>query len=187
MPNKLKKLPRNFFNRSTILVAHEILGTFLVHTVEGEQRIGRVVEVEAYLGPTDLAAHTSKGLTHRTRAMFGPPGHAYVYLVYGMHTCMNVVTEPEGTGTAILLRALEPVQNVPAKTSGPALLCKAMGITLADYGRDLCGDDFHFAMDPSAEPISVVERPRIGVDYAGEWAQKPLRFYVEGNKYISKK
>ena len=187
MPSTPKILPRRFFNRETTQVARELLGKLLVHSVDGKRRIGRVVEVEAYLGPADLAAHTSKGLTPRTRAMFGPPGHAYVYLVYGMHTCMNVVTEPEGTGTAILLRALEPVQNLASKASGPGLLCKAMGITLQDYGRDLCGDDFHFAEDPAVQPFNIVARPRVGVDYAGEWAHKPLRFYMEGNKYVSRK
>ncbi len=187
MPSTPKKLPRRFFNRETTQVARELLGKLLVHSVDGERRIGRVVEVEAYLGPADLAAHTSKGLTPRTRAMFGPPGHAYVYLVYGMHTCMNVVTEPAGTGTAILLRALEPVQNLAGKASGPGLLCKAMGITLQDYGRDVCSDDFHFAEDPAAQPFTIVERPRVGVDYAGEWAQKPLRFYMEGNQHVSRK
>lgn len=183
-----KKLSRHFFNRDTTLVAHELLGKLLIHTIEGEQRIGRVVEVEAYLGPGDLAAHTSKGLTPRTRAMFGPPGHAYVYLVYGMHTCMNVVTGSPESGCAVLLRAIEPVKNLSDKTRGPGLLCKALGVTLQDYGRDLCSDDFHFAADPAAKPFNIVERPRVGVDYAGEeWAAKPLRFYIEGNKYISRK
>lgn len=188
MASKLTKLPRHFFSRDTVLVAHELLGKLLIHTIDGEQRVGRVVEVEAYLGPGDLAAHSSKGLTHRTRAMFGPPGHAYVYLVYGMHTCMNVVTGTPESGCAILLRAIEPVKNLPENTRGPGLLCKALGVTLKDYGRDLCSDDFHFARDPAAEPVTVVERPRVGVAYAGEeWASKPLRFYIEGNPYVSRK
>src|SRR5690606_3072439 len=120
-------LSRDFHNRDTVQVAHDLLGKLLVHRSDGKDRIGKIVEVEAYLGPHDLAAHTSKGLTPRTRAMFGPPGHAYVYLIYGMHHCMNVVTEPDGTGAAVLLRALEPVANLAVSASGPGRLCKAMG------------------------------------------------------------
>ncbi|WP_255696721.1 DNA-3-methyladenine glycosylase [Paralcaligenes sp. KSB-10] len=183
----MQKLSRNFYNRDTCLVARELLGKLLVRHVQGEERIARIVEVEAYLGPHDLAAHTSKGITPRTRVMYGPPGHVYVYLVYGMHHCMNVVTEADGTGAAVLLRALEPIQNVTGKTSGPGLLCKAMGVTLQDYGHDLCSKDFYIASPTPGKPMAIVERPRIGVDYAGEWASKPLRFYIEGNKFISKK
>lgn len=187
IPSRLRKLPRRFYDRDTQLVARELLGKWLVHNVEGERRIGRIVEVEAYLGPHDLAAHTSRGRTARTRAMFGPPGHVYVYLIYGMHHCMNVVTEPEGHGTAVLLRALEPVANLAVSASGPGRLCKAMGIDLADYGHDLLSDTLYIAHPPQEEPFGIVARPRIGVDYAGEWAEKPLRFYIEGNRYISKK
>lgn len=181
-------LPRAFYDRDTQMVARELLGKLLIHHVEGRQRTGRIVEVEAYLGPGDLAAHTSRGLTPRTRAMFGPPGHLYVYLVYGMHHCMNVVTEPEGVGTAVLLRALEPVANLSSNTNGPGRLCKAMGIDLGHYGHDLCSDTLYIARPPDGDsPVSIVARPRIGVDYAGEWADKPLRFYIEGNRFISKK
>lgn len=183
----MKKLPRNFYDRDTVMVAQDLLGKYLVHKIDGEKRIGKIVEVEAYLGPGDLAAHTSKGLTPRTRAMFGPPGHAYVYLIYGMHHCMNVVTEAEGTGTAVLLRALEPVRNLHSKTSGPGLLCKAMGVDLKDYGRDLCADTLYLAEAPGTGKPDIVARPRIGVDYAGVWAHKPLRFYIAGNPYISRK
>ncbi|TAM89607.1 MAG: DNA-3-methyladenine glycosylase, partial [Candidimonas sp.] len=185
---RLKKLPRRFYARDTQTVAHELLGKFLIHRVDDTLRVGRIVEVEAYLGPRDLAAHTSKGRTARTEAMFGPPGHVYVYLVYGLHHCMNVVTEPAGIGTAVLLRALEPVMNLSANTNGPGRLCKAMGIDLAHYGHDLCGDTLYIAEPPQAEAFSIVECPRVGVDYAGDdWAHKPLRFYIEGNKFVSKK
>src|SRR5918995_1149020 len=94
---QLKKLPRSFYDRDTVLVAKELLGKYLVHHSNNIERIGKIVEVEAYLGPHDLAAHSAKGLTPRTKVMFGPPGHAYVYLIYGMHSCMNVVTQAEGT------------------------------------------------------------------------------------------
>ena len=184
----LHPLPRSFYDRNTIAVAHALLGKLLVHRVPEETRIGRIVEVEAYLGPTDLAAHTSKGLTPRTRAMFGPPGHSYVYLIYGMHHCMNVVTEPEGTGTAVLLRALEPIACIGPNTRGPGRLCKAMGINLQHYGADLCESTLFVAQSPDTDqPFDIVARPRIGVDYAGEWADKLLRFYIAGNPFISKK
>jgi DNA-3-methyladenine glycosylase len=184
--DELTPLPRAFYARDTRTVARELLGKLLVHRVDGQARVGRMVEVEAYLGPGDLAAHTARGRTPRTRAMFGPPGHVYVYLVYGMHHCMNVVTEPEGTGTAILLRALEPIANI-SRSNGPGLLCKAMGINLDQYGHDLVSDTLFIAAAPATEPFSIVTRPRVGVAYAGTWADKPLRYYIEGNRFISKK
>ncbi|MDN5843679.1 MAG: DNA-3-methyladenine glycosylase [Alcaligenaceae bacterium] len=180
------KLPRAFYDRNALILATDLLGKLLIHQQADSTHIGRIVEVEAYLGPQDLAAHTSKGLTARTRAMFGPPGHAYVYLVYGMHHCMNVVAGPEGSGTAVLLRALEPVSDLPCATNGPGRLCKALGITLAHYGQDLCSDDLYLADDGAATDFEIVSAPRIGVDYAGKWADKPLRFYIAGNRWVSK-
>lgn len=184
---RLRPLPRSFYDRKTLVVARDLLGKLLVHVVDHRLRAGRIVEVEAYLGPGDMAAHTARGPTPRTRAMFGPPGHIYVYLVYGLHHCMNVVTEPEGIGTAVLLRALEPVANLPLPANGPGRVCKAMGINLDDYGRDLCSDELFIAEPPSAERFAITARPRVGVDYAGEWAVKPLRFYIEGNRCVSRK
>ena len=186
-PAAAARLPHAFFDRDTALVARELLGCLLVHRVDGVERIGRIVETEAYLGVDDLAAHSSKGITPRTRIMFGPAGYAYVYLIYGMHHCVNVVTGPVGEGSAVLLRALEPVQNLAGKTSGPALLCKAMGIDRRQNGHDFCSDDLHILARPAGAAAPVVERPRIGVDYAGEWAARPLRFYLEGNGYVSRK
>src|SRR5215204_3421883 len=119
----MQKLSREFYNRETVVVAKELLGKYLVHISNGIIRIGKIVEVEAYLGAHDLAAHSAKGLTPRTKVMFGPPGHAYVYLIYGMYHCMNVVTEKEGHASAVLLRALEPIQNIEKRTQGPGLLC----------------------------------------------------------------
>ncbi|MGZ5032536.1 MAG: DNA-3-methyladenine glycosylase [Usitatibacter sp.] len=179
-------LPRSFYDRDTVVVAHELLGKHLVHVVAGVERVGRIVEVEAYLGPHDLAAHSARGLTKRTRVMFGPPGHAYVYLVYGMHWCMNVVTQAEGHASAVLLRAMEPVKNVAGRTQGPALLCKAMGIDGALNGQDLLGGELFVRDATSPAPIRIVKRPRIGVDYAGHWARRLLRFYIRGNPFISK-
>ena len=124
----MRKLTRDFYNRETVTVARELLGKWLVRRAKGVERIGKIVEVEAYLGPHDLAAHSARGRTPRTETMFGPPGHAYVYMIYGMYFCMNVVTEPDGHAAAVLLRALEPVQQLTPKTQGPGLLCRAMGI-----------------------------------------------------------
>lgn len=180
------KLPRAFYDRDTVQVARDLLGMLLVHVVDGRMRIGRIVETEAYLGPTDLAAHSSRGITPRTRTMFGPPGHAYVYLIYGMYHCMNVVTEPEGHGTAVLLRALEPVENLEGRTQGPGLLCRAMHIDLRQNARDLCGEELFLAAPEQRQKIVIVRRPRIGVEYAGAWARRLLRFYVKGNRYVSR-
>ena len=181
----MKLLPRSFYARDTTIVAKELLGKHLVHVVRGIERVGRIVEVEAYLGPNDRAAHSSKGLTPRTSVMFGPPGHAYVYLIYGIHHCLNVVTEPEGHGSAVLIRALEPVSNVTGKTSGPGLLCKALGIDRSLNGADLFGDQLYIA-EAGAGDFRINKRPRIGVDYAGAWARRLLRFYIRGNAHVSK-
>jgi DNA-3-methyladenine glycosylase len=183
----VRKLRRPFYDRDTVAVARDLLGKYLVHASRGVERVGRIVEVEAYLGPNDLAAHSSKGLTARTRVMFGPPGHAYVYMIYGMHFCMNVVTEREGHASAVLLRALEPVKGVEGRTQGPALLCKAMGIDNRLNGRDLVSGDFHIAAPARIEPVSIVRAPRIGVDYAGHWARRLLRFYIKGNAFVSRR
>src|SRR5277367_363669 len=164
----MRKLPRAFYDRDTITVANELLGKYLVHA----ERVGRIVEVEAYLGPHDLAAHSAKGLTERTKIMFGPPGHAYVYLIYGMYYCMNVVTEPEGHASAVLLRAIEPVKNVKARTQGPGLLCNALRIDKRLNGHDLLSDDFYIAASSKADPFTIIKRPRIGVDYAKHWAKR---------------
>ena len=183
----MRKLPRKFYDRDTVEVAHELLGKCLVHVIGGVERIGRIVEVEAYLGPHDLAAHSAKGLTARTKPMFGPPGHAYVYLIYGMYHCMNVVTQPEGTAAAVLLRALEPVQNMEGRTQGPGLLCRAMQIDKRRNAHDLLSDDFYIADDGYPQKFSIVKRPRIGVDYAGHWARRQLRFYIRNNAFVSRK
>src|SRR5688572_32103147 len=175
------KLSRDFYDRDTVAVARDLLGKLLVHRADGVTRVARIVEVEAYLGPHDLAAHSARGLTPRTRVMFGPPGHAYVYLIYGMYYCMNVVTQAEGKASAVLLRAVEPVKNVEGRTQGPALLCKAMDIDARLYGADLLGDEI-FIRDPrDPAPLRIVKRPRIGVDYARHWARRLLRFYIRGN------
>ena len=183
----MQRLTRDFYKRDTVTVARDLLGKVLVHQLDGQLRMARIVEVEAYLGPTDLAAHSSKGLTPRTRAMFGPPGHAYVYLIYGLHHCMNVVTEPEGSGTGVLLRAVEPIANVEGNTRGPGLLTRAMGIDLQHYGEDLCSDRLHLLAPPCGDSVPIVAKPRVGVAYAKEWADKPLRFYIRDSPFVSRK
>ena len=168
-------------------------------TSEGEAA-GRIVEAEAYRGPLDLAAHSRRGLhTKRTTAMFGPPGHAYVYLLYGISWAMNLVVASEGKPHAVLIRALEPVRGIElmvrrrnkAATSreisnGPGKLTSALAITGADYGRDLCGDELFLEESDAEIPRGKIGRsPRINVDYAGEWAALPWRFYEKGNRYVS--
>ena len=186
LPAHLPALPRAFYDRPAIEVAPALLGKALVHVQGGVRQVGRIVEVEAYLGPHDLAAHSARGLTPRTQVMFGPPGHAYVYLIYGIHCCMNVVTEAEGKASAVLLRGIEPLENIEGRTQGPGLLCKAMGIDRRLNGQDLLGENLYVAELPHAPRITIVKRPRIGVDYAGHWARRLLRFYIKGNAFISK-
>jgi DNA-3-methyladenine glycosylase len=183
----MRKLTRDFYDRDTILVARELLGKNLVHRSNGVERVGRIVEVEAYLGPHDLAAHSARGLTKRTKVMYGPPGHAYVYMIYGVYYCMNVVTEREGHASAVLLRAVEPVKNVEGRTQGPGLLCKAMHVDRRLNSHDLTSDDFYIAESAEAGPRAIVKRPRVGVDYAGPWAKRHLRFYIRGNPFVSRK
>jgi DNA-3-methyladenine glycosylase len=186
MMKPMKILPKTFYDRDAEIVAPDLLGKLLIHRVEREQRVGRIVETEAYLGPHDLAAHSSRGKTARTGVMFGPPGYAYVYFIYGMHHCLNVVTGPGDHASAVLLRALEPVENLEA-ASGPGRLCRAMQIDRRLNGHDLTGGEL-FLAEPAElrEPFQIADRPRVGVDYAGEWANRPLRFIIVGNKFLSR-
>jgi DNA-3-methyladenine glycosylase len=183
----LAPLPRSFYDRDPVTVAKALLGARLVHRTGGVERIGRIVEVEAYLGPHDRAAHSARGLTPRTRVMFGPPGHAYVYLIYGLHHCMNVVTEAEGQASAVLIRAIEPIANVTGRAAGPGLVCRALHIDLSCNGHDLVSGDLFIAPPADTAPPRIVSRPRIGVDYAGRWARRLLRFYVRGNSHVSRR
>ena len=179
-------LGRSFYDRDTCLVAREILGKLLVHRTGGFVRIGRIVEVEAYLGPHDKASHSSRGITPRTRTMFGPPGHAYVYLIYGMYSCMNVVTEPEGHGSAVLIRAVEPVLNLLGPGNGPGRLSRAMQIDRSSNGADLTEGSLTICSDGTTLAESIVRRPRVGVDYSGPWARRLLRFCLRGNPHVSR-
>jgi DNA-3-methyladenine glycosylase len=187
----LRPLPRRFFARPTELVAPELLGKLLVREAAGVAvRLARIVEVEAYLGPRDLASHARRGPTPRSAIMFGPPGHLYVYLIYGMHHCMNFVCERDGQAGAVLIRAAEPLAGPTAgdrrALAGPGKLCRALGITRADKGLDLTSAASGlFVADDGSPPGAIARSARIGVDYAGDWAQRPLRFYVPGNPSVS--
>src|SRR5512141_638103 len=165
-PNRVpsKALPRTFYDRDTVAVARDLLGKHLIHVSRGVERIGRIVEVEAYLGTNDLASHSSRGMTGRTRVMFGPPGHAYVYLIYGLHCCMNVVTGNQD-GSAVLLRALEPLTGLNDRTSGPGLLCRAMAIDRRRNGADLTQGELVLAAGPEERTFQIVRTARVGVAY----------------------
>ncbi len=185
MPNGLK-LKRSFYARPTLTVARELIGNHLVHDDGVTRRVGRIVETEAYQGPKDLAAHSSRGRTARTEVMFGAPGHAYVYFIYGFWNCLNAVTAEEGTPHAVLLRALEPVAGLDDKTWGPGLLCRAMHIDRSLNGADLCGEVLYVEKPRGrAKPVRIGRGPRIGVDYAGAWASRPWRFFDRDSAYVS--
>ena len=177
-------LPHSFYERPARVVARALLGKVLVHGA----RAGRIVETEAYVGAHDLACHAARGKTPRTRILWGPPGRAYVYFVYGMHWCFNAVTELEGRPGAVLVRGLEPLAGFdgPVRLDGPARLCRALHITGAENGADLVTSALRI-LDAPAVPGREVERgPRIGVDYAKEWADRPLRFWVRGSPGVSR-
>jgi DNA-3-methyladenine glycosylase len=184
-------LPRSFYRRKTIQVARDLLGKILVH---GETS-ARIVETEAYLGGDDLASHSARGITNRTRVLFGPPGHAYVYLIYGVHECLNLVAEPEGSPGCVLIRALEPLTGTDLMRArrttaarihdlarGPGNLTKAMGITRAHNGADVTRGDLVVCEPHSSGNIEIVTTPRIGITHCADW---PLRFFVAGNAFVS--
>jgi DNA-3-methyladenine glycosylase len=180
-----RKLPRSFYARETLVVARELLGMHLVHEGPSGRQIGRIVETEAYKGPKDLAAHSSRGRTQRTQVMFGPPGHAYVYLIYGFWNCLNVVTAAEGVPHAVLIRALEPIEGIANTTHGPGLLCRAMHIDRDLNCADLLGETLWVEKPGRYKAPRVARSTRIGVDYAGVWAEKPWRFYDRDSIYVS--
>jgi DNA-3-methyladenine glycosylase len=181
-----RKITRDFYARGTLTVARQLIGMHLVRAEGRTIRAGRIVETEAYRGPQDRAAHSSRGRTSRTEVMFGPPGHAYVYFIYGFWYCLNLVTAAEGVPHAVLLRALEPVTGIDDKTWGPGLLCRAMHIDKKLNGADLCGDALWLERPPvSSRPPRVARSERIGVEYAGDWARRPWRFYDRDSPYVS--
>ena len=182
---RCSKPARAFFARSALAVARELIGMHLVHDDGRRVRRGRIVETEAYLGPRDRAAHSSRGRTKRTEVMFGPPGFAYVYFIYGFWNCLNVVTAKEGVPHAVLLRALEPLDGVSDKTWGPGLLCRAMHVDRRLNGADLRGRELWIERPRRAARVSIGRSARIGVDYAGAWAARPWRFFDRASCYVS--
>jgi DNA-3-methyladenine glycosylase len=193
-PGIAELVPRAFYARPTTEVAIDLLGRHLVCVSEdGTARAGKIVETEAYVGPHDLACHAARGRTARTEVMFGPPGVAYVYFVYGMHHCVNAVTGEVGHASAVLIRALEPVERVSGGTNGPGRLCKALGIDRSHSGVDLTERGRLFIeagerpVAVSAPAAKVANGPRIGVAYAEEWAEAPYRYWIEGNTWVSRR
>jgi DNA-3-methyladenine glycosylase len=179
------KLPRSFYARDTRAVARDLVGKVLVHQDGDVRRAARIVETEAYHGPEDRASHARFGPTRRAAVMFGPPGVAYVYLIYGRNHCMNVVTGEEGFPAAVLLRAAEPLEGCLHSTKGPGNLCRALAIRREhDDGRDLTGDDLF--LEDAPPPGRVLSARRVNVDYAGPWAEKPWRYALEGSPWVSR-
>src|SRR5262249_20293202 len=180
-----EKLPREFYSRRTLKVARDLIGLHLVRKYGGKRFVGRIVETEAYQGPDDLAAHSARGKTERNAVMFGRAGHAYVYLIYGMWDCVNVVTREEGVPHAVLIRAVEPIENIKDKTWGPGLLCKAMHIDRTLSGTDLLGAALWLEAPGESKLARISRATRIGVDYAGDWAHKDWRFFDRDSPYVS--
>lgn len=193
------RLRRDFYRRSTLTVARELLGKRLVSVMGGQRLSGLIVEVEAYIGEGDAACHAARGRTPRNEAMYGPPGHAYVYFIYGMHHCLNVVTEEEGFPAAVLIRALEPLEGLEIMrrhrsgkpdrelTNGPAKLCQAMAIDRGFNGVDLCAGGVLFIEEGrivAQEEIGA--SPRIGIKASEVARSVAWRFYLQGNDFVSR-
>ena len=190
----LAPLGRAFYERPTTTVAHELLGKVLVRQRAGGPALAaRIVEVEAYLGERDGASHARRGPTPRAAIMFGPPGFLYVYLIYGMHHCMNVVTETDGVAGAVLIRAAAPIvgfadgvveTRARRPLTGPGKLCAGLAITRALNGHDMTRSREFFVADDGAPPPRRARSARIGVDYAGAWAARKLRFFDARSPYV---
>ncbi len=191
------KLTRSFYEQSTIDVAKQLLGKYLVRKHPDGDLVGRIVETEAYIGPQDLACHAARGRTPRTEVMFGPAGHAYVYFIYGFYHMLNLVTEKKDHPAAVLIRAVEPVQGIESMqqrrprgllrhlANGPGKLCQAFDIGRSLNGANVCGRVLY--VEDRREPApKFVSTARIGVDYARAWKDKPYRFLVRGSEFVSK-
>lgn len=185
-------LPRSFYLRPAVEAARALIGKIVVHGSAS----GRIVETEAYLGTGDLAAHSARGETPRTKVIFGPPGHAYVYFIYGMYDCLNIVVEPEGVAGCVLIRALEPMTGIEemrarrgiekpeALANGPGKLTRAMGITLRQNGIDLTRGPLTVHPPDNNGPLEIAVSARIGITKS---ADLPLRFYLQGNRFVSRR
>ena len=180
------RLPRAFYARDTRTVARALLGKVLVNVDGGVRRAARIVETEAYHGPGDRASHARFGPTPRAAVMFGPPGHAYVYLIYGLSHCVNVVTGPEGFPAAVLVRAAEPLEGCLHSTRGPGNLCRALAITRAHSGLDLVEGPLFVEDAPRPPRGGIVTGPRVNVEHAGPWAGRPWRYAIAGSPWVSR-
>jgi DNA-3-methyladenine glycosylase len=179
-------LLRRFYARPTLEVARALIGCRLVHETSEGIKIGRIVETEAYVGPEDRASHASRGRTPRTEVMFGPPGHAYVYLIYGMYCCLNFVTEAQGYPAAVLIRAVEPEGEISRENaSGPGRLCRVFGIDRRLDRVDVTLPPLFVMRGPRGRPNVATSR-RIGVDYAREWSKRPWRFFDAESQAVSR-
>jgi DNA-3-methyladenine glycosylase len=189
-------LRRDFYNRETEIVARELLGTILECRTEDGIASGVIVETEAYIGEHDLACHAAAGRTKRTEPLYGPPGNAYVYFIYGMHWCINAVTRAEGLPSAVLIRALEPLEGLSLMrarrpkarsdrqlTNGPGKLCAALGIDRRMNALPLQRYPLVIRNGVAVADSDVVVTPRIGITQAADW---PLRYFVRGNAYVSR-
>jgi DNA-3-methyladenine glycosylase len=179
--SRVKRLTQSFFERPAEDVARALIGKILVRRVPGKLLRARLIETEAYLGPDDLASHASKGRTGRTEVLFGPPGRAYVYLIYGLHEMLNVVAGAPGQGQGVLIRAADPLDDWKADLSGPGRLTRALQITRLQNGLDVTGAELHFLDNPDDRP-AVQSTKRIGIDYALHWKDAPLRFVEAGRR-----
>jgi len=191
--------PLAWFDRPSAAVARDLLGARLVHATSEGPIGGRIVEVEAYSGPEDLAAHSSRGRTPRNEVMFGPPGHLYVYLIYGLHHCLNVVTGPGEKPEAVLIRALEIDEGMDLArarrgprppgsrlAAGPGNVARALGVDRSLNGADLTTGPIRIL--PRSTPMPPIRSgPRVGVDYAGPWAERPLRFWIADDPHVSRR
>ncbi len=188
---RAERLPHAWYARDALVAARSLLGCRVVHEVPGAGvvRVSRIVETEAYRGPKDLACHARAGMTKRTRALLGEEGHAYVFLVYGMHLCFNVTCGGSGRGHAVLVRAGEPTAGFGSvdggvRLDGPGRFARAMGITRADDGADLTRPPLYICGRERRPRIAVTAR--VGVAYAGEWADRPWRFFDAGSAHVSR-
>ncbi len=182
----MKKLGHSFYRQNAAKLARALVGTILVRCIGNKIYRARIVETEAYVGPHDLASHSSKGRTKRTEIMFGPAGRAYVYLIYGMYEMFNIVAGTAGSGQAVLIRAAEPLDGWEADLSGPGKLTRAFRITRSDNGRDLTGDRIFLLRDPACRP-RIGRSGRIGVEYAGPWKDVLLRFFDKKSPALSRR
>jgi len=202
----MKKLSRDFYNRDSVLVAQELLGKILVHKINGGVLKAKIVETEAYMGIVDKAAHShNRKKTPRIEVMYGDPGFSYVYLIYGIYNCFNVVASERNNPHAVLIRAIEPIEGIELMSvnrykkdfkdlskkeilglgNGPGKLCMSLSIDRNLNGEDLRGD--RLWIEDNKEVFNIVTSKRIGIGYAEEAIHFPYRYYIDGNPYVSRK